>query len=447
MRLRKKQPSHAPRWLWGSGIGLGLIAVVVVCVLFVTQNRTSTNSVALETSKPSADISSVLPVVEPTVTAVETLPQVPHIDFPRGSWEEACGLNELPPYWVGDGSLKQNEDHTKAFESVECQTALETYMNAVNPYHILWSSPWDIARPMRFVVLEDSLTFERVFADPVGDLARVQDALSRPECLLQGDDINWELKETCHADAFLNFALINSFCFKESEKYIGRAKRAYYLPNDNPSPEQDRLMWKQDFENAWVSAKCEGLDPELKITSDRYPVLYELVGPVGRFDSEERKILTLLVELAARLGDDAAGLTESDPFSDYPPGRGYQYGRFSELWERGGYGSLRKAGAMMRMYRPSEEPTKLFLSAFNFLARITSRDEIEFDWEWVVQHICVPVVLPPSTADAMGAPDPTEIQSCKEIVHEIRQKGITFPPLVKMLDKFEQVAIELGVYE
>ena len=67
----------------------------------------------------------------------------------------------------------------------------------------------------------------------------------------------------------------------------------------------------------------------------------------------------------------------------------------------------------------------------------------------VVIYICVPVVIPPSAAEEMGmvASEPTEIQSCKEIVHEIRQRGITFPPLLKMFDKFEQVALEPKVYE
>lgn len=74
---------------------------------------------------------------------------------------------------------------------------------------------------------------------------------------------------------------------------------------------------------------------------------------------------------------------------------------------------------------------------------------MEFDWTWLVRYICVPIVIPPSAAEEMGmvASEPTEIQSCKEIVHEIRQKEITFPPLLKMLDKFEQVTLELEVYE
>ncbi|MXW43838.1 MAG: hypothetical protein F4Z56_03880 [Candidatus Dadabacteria bacterium] len=430
---------------------MGLITVAVVCVFWLTQNRTATNPIALEISKLSADISSVLPITEPTVAAVETLPKLPYVGFPRGSWEEACGLNELPPYWVGDGSLERNEDHTNAFESIECQTALETHMSAVNPYHLLLSGPWDRSGSIHFVVLDEPFTFERVFADPTGDAARVQDALSRPECVLTGNNTNWELKETCHADALLNFALVNTLCFNRYGTVI-RASGAYYAPDDHPTPEQDRLMWKQDFEDAWVDAKCEGLDPELKISSDRYLALYELAGPVSEFESEERKISALLVELAARLGDDTAGLTHSDPFNNYPPGNGYKYGRISKVLAKYSFGSLMKFGALMRKYRPSDEPTELSLKAFSFLTimdapRSNTGEDIEFDWEWVVRYICVPVVIPPSSAEEMAAPEPTEIKNCKEIVHELRQLDIKFRPVLDTLDKFEQVAIELGVYE
>ncbi|MXZ43681.1 MAG: hypothetical protein F4Z01_01680 [Gammaproteobacteria bacterium] len=325
-------------------------------------------------------------------------------------------------------------------------------MNAINPYHILWSSPWDIAQPMKFVVLDDPLTFERVFADPTGDSVRVLDALSRPECLLTGEDTNWELKETCHAGALLNYALINTRCFNRFGSVI-RDSHAYYAPDDNSTPEQDRLMWKQEFEDAWVDAKCEGLDPELKFDSDRYPGLYELVQPVDQFDSLERKISAFLVELAARLGDDTAGLTYSDPFNNYPPGNGYQYGRISKVLAQYNFGSLLRFGALMRKYRPSDEPIELSLRAFNFLAIVDATspnpgEHIEFDWEWVVRHICVPVVIPPSTVDAMGLVDePIEIRSCKEIVHDLRQRDLKSQSLLDTLDKFEQVALDLGVYE
>ncbi|MDE0644699.1 MAG: hypothetical protein OXH84_00465 [Gammaproteobacteria bacterium] len=66
-------------------------------------------------------------------------------------------------------------------------------MYAINPYH--WNDDTD-NRAFAFVVIENPLTFERIFTDPVGDLARVQDALSRSECKLGPDaESNWKLNK------------------------------------------------------------------------------------------------------------------------------------------------------------------------------------------------------------------------------------------------------------
>lgn len=132
------------------------------------------------------------------------------MDFPRGSIEAECDLNEFPLYWTADGMRRGVPAETLASE--ECRIALETHINGINPY--LWDRTID-PTPFALVVLDEPFTFERVFADPSGDMIRMQDAMSRPECLLKGDERNWELKETCHAESFLNYALIHHFCFDQ----------------------------------------------------------------------------------------------------------------------------------------------------------------------------------------------------------------------------------------
>lgn len=449
MRLRRINPlSHAPRWLYGAGIGLVLALVAVVCVLFVTNNRTAPT--ALETSKPSA-VDSSLPTTEPTVTEVDTPPQVPGLDFPVGSVEEACELNEFPSYWVAYEKGTRGEVQNRALESIECQTALENSIKTSNPY--LWNGRTHEQRAFAFVELDEPLTFERIFSDPAGDLARVQDALSRPECLLKGEKKNWELKETCHAESFFNYALINHLCFDEG--YWRRNWPEYYSAEDNPTLEQDRVMWKQSLEVAWLGEKCEQLDTTLKIT-EIHPSLLELMPHRNFLDDGAMRFYTedLLTKLAARLGDDAAGLTERR-LGLGPPGGGGQYGKFAELLFSEEWQSLIKAGATWRAYDTQWSVKELsmenFLRAFSLLARFdnTSReqhDEIQFDWQAVVQHLCVPTYERPVDEEQMGIKR-VEYSTCKEVVHEIRQKGITFPPLLKMLDKFEQIALELDVYE
>ena len=452
MRLRIDQSSHASRWLWGAGIGL-VLTVVVVCVFMVTHNRAPQISTALETSEPNVVVSDSSSTIEPAVAVVDTLSQLPRLDFAPGSVEEACGLNEFPSYWVAYEKEALGEIQNSALESVECQTALENSMKTINPY--LWVARTHEQRAFAFVELDEPLTFKRIFADPSGDLLRVQEALSRPECLLKGEEKNWELNEICHAESFFNYALINHLCFGGG--YWKRDWPEYYSAEDNPTPEQDRVMWKQGLEVAWLGEKCEKLDPTLNVT-EIYPNLLEMMPPLRNYlgDSDMRfHTEDLLIKLAARLGDSAAGLTESSLDAGFTVGGGFRYGKFAELLVSEEWESLIRAGATWRAYDTQWSDKELsmenFLRAFSLLARFDSprreqHDEIKFDWHMVVQHLCVPKYERPVDEEHMGI-ERVELQSCKEIVHEIRQKGIAFPPLVKVLDKFEQVALELEVYE
>ena len=131
-------------------------------------------------------------------------------------------------------------------------------------------------------------------------------------------------------------------------------------------------------------------------------------------------------------------------FVGYPSGEttsgenGYKFGRFIDQLDAGWK-------EMKQKEKPSADH---FLRTFHFLARLNSRkadprDEFELDWEWVAQHLCIPPYYPDfSNMEIEDSP-----KSCKEVAHEIRQSGTTFRPLLDVLDKFEQVALELEVYE
>ena len=459
--LRKNRHTCTQRWYWSAGIGLGLVVVAIVCVFLIANDRTPAKASVLPVAnEPNAIVSSSLPITKPEFTLVEVFP---HLDFPPGSVEEECGLNAYVPndydydyygdtdniYWPKSPYNKNGE--LVALDSEACRVALENHINTINPY--LWGETesdrqgvflthW--TRQFAFVELDSPLTFERIFADPAGDFVRMQEALSRPECLLEPGEKNWELQESCHADAFLNFALINRFCFAGG---VDNRTRSYYWKEDNPTPEQDRLMWKQTLEDAWVEEMCEELNPMLEFTSEQHPELYNSVMFL-RDPSLKRTKSTdeLLIELAARLGDDAAGLALPTLVlhSHYYHEEGYKYGRFAEVLSSDAWKdfAIKKA--------PS---TDRFLQTFQMLARVTSRkadprDEFELDWQWVAQYLCAP----PYYQEKLKVPgvlqeEPEPHHSCAEIVHEIRQSGTTFRPLLDVLDKFEQVALELEVYE
>ena len=473
-------------WWFGSVV-LGLAVLIGLFFLvfwrvFTSSPQTSSNiepppqvlELNVTDSSVSTKVFHVAEKIEPTL---------PPLDFPPGSVEEACGLNDYPPYHYReeDGSRPANTPFTTErnliylksmgeslsaytlfnperdwlpLESEECRSALEKHINAINPY--LWGATYE-NRPFAFVVLDPPLTFERIFFDPKGDLARIQDALSRPECLLEHTETNWELKESCNAEAFLNYALINRFCYEpywpndpEQQLVIPRdgvfrRSRINYWERDNPTPEQDRFMWKQTLEDDWIRRKCAELGSSLAFTPEQYPVLHELVTPFGDSPKRKKNVRELLIELAARLGDDAAGLTQSfhKKLSHSYNEEGYKYGRFTELLT---------SAEWLGFYWKREPSVDHFVQTFHLLSRLSNRivddpqDDIQFDWEFVARHLCAPPYFKHSGGRAVQVEN-VEHPSCKEIVHEIRQKGTPYPPLLDTLDKFEQVALELEVYE
>ena len=456
--------ARARRWFWGASIGVGLSLVAVVCVLLYVNDHPPSEALDLVEREPSGVVlSSVSSSIKPVVAIP---PQLPKLFFPAGSVENECGLNDFPPrvgYYEYEDNVRSSwinnpfnaEGEWKALESAACWAALENHINAMDPFFYLLGEELYRKHPAAFVVLEDSLTFARIFADPTGDLARVQDALSRPECLLEPGETNWELKESCHADAFLNYALFNRFCFDEGAY---NRNQTYYEKEDNPTPEQDRLMWKQNLEAGWIDTKCEEFDSMLELKAHQsftLDLLLSLRDPARREKMTQENVewytvgeeSKIMIELAARLGDGAAGLTTRNysrrAFDTYYE-EGYKYGRFAELL----------TSAEWRDFIWREPPTLgRFQRAFHMLARIESpkpdhRDTFELNWEWVARHLCEPPYDDYHTPFWEPEPEePVEHRSCQEVVHEIRQSGTTFRPLLDVLDKFEQVALELEIYE
>ena len=462
MRLLNRS-ARVSRWLWSGGIGKGLVAGVVVFILLNTNSRTTTETPTPEESEPNIVVPPSLPATEPLVLNTETT-KLPILEFPPGSVEAECGLNDFPPYYAQDqggvDSPYDAEGELVALEAEECRLALENHINGINPY--LWGATYQ-SRPLAFVVLENPLTFERIFADPTGDLVRIKEALSRPECLLeQGTKINWELKESCHADAFLNYALINRYCFDGG---IRSGSGAVYWSEENQTWEQDRFrLWKQALEDAWVKEKCEALDPTLELKEYQLELadafmtmadakmmltmteseivewkeeLEEMIGAPGFLVSIY--FYPTIIELAARLGDDAAGLVQPVVITAnlflYRE-EGYKYGRFAELLN---------SPAWMELSVKKAPSTERFLQTFNMLAEVDTRKSIKFDWKWVAQRLCTP----PYEKYWRGTElvDSVETQSCRTVVNEIYRQGITSPSLLDAIAKFERVAMELNVYD
>ena len=299
--------------------------------------------------------------------------------------------------------------------SEECQEGFETYMLTRNPF--LWRTGRSTTK-FSFLVLDKPMDFERVFDDPAGDLERIIESLGRPVCRLEeGVGVNWELKETCHADAFLNYAEFHKFC-RDNYSHI------YWnsWPGRKPMTDSQRykLEWQRLQEMHWLEERCEEfgeLDLALEPDRESYPEEFAWLAAFTEQRSKAKFTLDTLQELSARLGDEAAALIDTGQF----------FGSFVSLFASDPWKQIN-----------SKEPLskERMQGAIDLVIRL-EREEIKFNWEWLVEHLC-------STDE-----DDADLQepSCRTVINELYFEDMVSGPTLEAVSKFERVAIELDVYE
>ena len=453
-----KTISNLPRWLWGSVVGIGLVALSIA--LFYLYKPNSSIAPSNQEVKYSVEIDSdnadSQPIdAEPHV--VIKMVSTPTSSFQSASVEEACRIHEYPYYWDYRDNADDTEKKDPLIRSLtfkECRDALEPHVGAMNPY--LWGLSLSHRRQISLVVLENPITFDRIFANPSEDFARVKDALSRPECLLEnGTAANFELNESCNAEALLNYALFNRYC------YFGGVKMRPRLIFEDASPKESRFMWQRALEGEWVNMKCKEFDPELKLSKERYPELTKLLSSLekGNPDSSILRLIrqrrselpepkrselpetlstfyltSVLIDLAARLGDDAAALTSNETFGE----SGIDKGRFKELFSNPAWEELRWKK------EPSQER---FLETFQFLSTLTTAD-IKVDWDWLVHHLCTqPFYEPVVPLDRRIKEASTGSLTCRAVINSLYTDGDLSDSVLEVIEKFENTALELDLYD
>lgn len=446
---------NSPYKLWLSIGGLSLIALTCVVLWLkappeITTEPPTTPVVINHVTNPTADtVDDTLAVVDPVAVVI---PKVPPVDFPQGSIGHTCAVNDFPPYhWYVDLDYETSRslDNHPFYDSNgdqrvlkgECHSVLERHLYSLNPYY--WGAQ-DEKRPVNrafdFIVIDNPLTFERIFADPAGDFARVQEAFTKPECLLAHNaESNWELNEICHADAILNYAFITRFCYNDSyhgyDNWVTERPSQHYLEENNPTPAQDRHMWIQSLEDRWIREKCKTLDSNLNLHAKQHTELRQQIQKLQP-RLYNRVSLSKLIELAARLGDDAAALTQPAMHVAYhrslQSDEGYKYGPF--------------AGWLTNKYElftikdpPSVDRIGQALSLFakNLVGKKGRR--VIIDHEALVQHLCTPPYYDPDNE----YPNPP---SCRTVVIKLRQQALHHTTL-NLIATFEDVAMRLDVYE
>lgn len=460
--------------IWVS-CGLGFIALSLGTFLFFSASR--------EISKENATVSIPTQItVPPPPNAVEVLSspsktfyftRLPDVDYPLGSIGDVCGVNEFPPrveytsLWLSlEPQMRRQLEIESPLNKKDCSAALEGHIYSMNPY--LWAAQDEkhvANRAFSFIVIDNPLTFERIFNDPVGDFARVQEALMRPECQLsQNTESNWNLNETCHADAILNYALLTRFCYDEyrsknqstkvstkNHDGVSNRSRQIYRKEDNPTPAQDRSMWIQDWEDEWMRKKCKNLDPNLDL---QMPAHYELRKQIqalqvnNHHNDTKHSLNTTLIELAARLGDEAAGLTQ--PFRPMPMlhkyyEEGYKYGPFVN-W----FTNKFDRDELFVKHPPSIDRLRQAMSLFaeNLVGK--KGRKLVIDHEALVQHLCTPPYYSynnPYIRLSTKSPKSKRPPSCRTVVNELRQEFHNNDHMLESLATFEDVAMRLDVYE
>ena len=430
--------------VWLSAGGLGLLVLAIGVFLWFDTPRSIPPE--LPDIPPTANL-----IESPTLTAptVDDSPPVtldstplPLIDYPPGSIGHECGVNEFPPR-VGFGG----KNPLLALMNEECYTAVERHVNLINPY--LWGNesevePYGGHRAIPFVVVDNPVTFERIFTDPAGDFALVQEALARPECQLTQDaESNWNLNEMCHADSILNYALIMQFCYSDG---VHRRISRYYSKKDNPTPEQDRSMWIQELEDAWVRKKCKTLDPILDLQAPVHTELRKQILALEVNDYEDyefgfKSLDAALIELAARLGDDTAGLTHyiQVGWDSHTGEQGYKYGRFAN-W----FTNMFNPTHIFTKHPPSVERLYEVLPLFSNNLVAGGGRLMTLDHEALVQHLCTPPFFTNPYTNKDPVPEPP---SCREIIAELHQEFHDDQTFLGLLATFEDVAMRLDVYE
>lgn len=464
------QMKSTPRLnLWLSTSTLGLIALSVWVFLWLSapqpippdQPAILPNSHIAGSSTSTAAIVATDPVISALVS-----PKMPPVDYPPGSVGEACEVNEFLSFdWYSnlDVDIRRSLESQlydlmkEKLKKETCITALERHMYSINPY--LWEAPNtrngktqnEENRAFSFVVIDNPLTFERIFGDPVGDFARVQEALAHPDCQFGKDaKSNYQLNETCHADAILNYALVLRYCY--DEHYIFEDKPTITTLNDTgmfikakqsatkPTPEEDRHKWIQELEDDWLRDKCWSLDRTLDLNSELHTELSRQILAImpARVHWNFKSVNAGLIELAARLGDEAAGLTKPGGYGALgSTEEGYKYGRFAS-W----FTNVFDPYELFTKLSPSVERMRQLVPLFGKNLGAPGGKFIQFDHEALVQHLCTPPYYD-TLNDNLIAPDPP---SCREIINELRQESLG-PPMLEAIATFEDVAMLLDVYE
>ena len=428
-------------------IGFGTVAffILVACIFTFTNNstRSPATSEASSIGEGSSDSNSVLEAVADTKEAVSPTNS---IQLSEDVWE-ICGLPEFPTESEASKAFVQDLVITQ-----DCLAALEVHTLETNPFERNGMTVVKDGPEFSLIVLDNPMTYKRIFTDPADDLQRIFEALSLPVCDWETTRGKQALKEVCHAEAFTNYATFYDACFSladekrtQAESYFDQ-QVFYVFEVQEPEPAEITDMWQGYLEFRWVDEKCQEFNSDVDLSAENYPREFEVL----RMQSESRvslfeqsklltqrakdslfslpftkyNLITLLLDIGAELGDEAAGLAVLD---------------------RGVFANKIHNTTWTELKNKRTLSTDRLRKALWF-ALALERKGVKLNWEWLVRHICSSQSTTESDQDA------TEHEDCRSAINDIYTKRVTSghnheDRLLVALDRFQRLAIELDVYE
>lgn len=284
---------------WGHGVAVSAVVGLTTMLLFLYWRNGEPHAVVDEASQQSRSYSFVH---QPAKPVEDELPIV----TPIGS--------ELHPSDACERPLRELSE--------ECLESLDTYF-LDKPF--VWKD---------FDWLPLPLTYQRIFADPAADRSNVLSALKKPDCRLEEGEVRWDLKESCHAESFTNYANFLYFCQYVEEKLesdLDMAQSFFYGPEFWPNVWQRYSMWDWEnprssewagerlLEGRWIVERtCKRIDTEtLSLDPQHYATLMDIWNRLGENWGPYDRAFEVLRSMAARLGDEwAASVYESPEEND-----------------------------------------------------------------------------------------------------------------------------------
>ncbi|MXZ54837.1 MAG: hypothetical protein F4Z14_01510 [Gammaproteobacteria bacterium] len=423
-------------------IGVGSVASLIVVVFIFNFSSDSTSSPIAQKVSSIGETTSELNHRGETVPSTNAN----QLSRSRDVWE-ICGLSEFPTESAAAKTFVEE------FEiSQECLSALEIHTLKTNPFERNGLAVVKGIPEFSLVILDNSMTYARIFEDPAEDLQRIIEALSQPDCEWEEFYGKKELNEVCHAEALTNYATFYHACFNMAGEKSKQAKMYFHLQHyyifeaQEPKPDNITDMWQGYLEYRWVEEKCKEFGSEVALNAENYPrefatlrrysesrvsgYDYQLLllerekNPLFSLPFTKYDLITILLDFGAELGDEAAGLVYLDR------------GVFANKLNNGKWTELKIARALS---------TERLRESLWFVLGL-ERKGVEINWDWLVSHICS------SQPAAESDKNATEPENCRAAINDLYTKRASSgqdreDPLLVALDRFQRIAIELDVYE